>query len=281
MGTLTFQHHSKSFSELDESDCEELAEVSRRILQYFELNCGIHNTLIYSRESFGSFGAPKSLCTVHFIPYPNCNNREKLKVALDIIFGSSALSERKQTEICNAFHAFQALDSPQEQQDFQPSVNSGNDPFCNDEILDRQRIADFEDSNCDILQDNRPKVDGEHVLIVPKRERGHVDHSRSVPTQTRAGVFTLASRIMKVFANSPGKFDSLIYLERNGQKLRGVQHMHGHVKATQWPQTLGEKIRALFRLAWSPELSATEMKNRIERFHDINHITINDSNSKL
>lgn len=146
-------------------------------------------------------------------------------------------------------------------------------------MIKNQNIVDlyFGTDYYHILHDNRPKgatAQDPHLLIVPKGNSGHCDGSK-IPSGKRFHLFKIAQTAMKVLQGAG--YSTLLYLERNGTKLQGVQHKTGHVMGIrQFPKSLLAKLWALMRQAYPSTLSAQNLKERIRHYQQfIDKLPIN------
>lgn len=260
-GTLTIDHSQhKVFTEWSEDDLQTLAQLTQTILKIRE-NEGVKNTLIFGRQENDAF-------KLSFVPYPKCNWIEKINGLLHVIFGSPSLKKEQADEIAqfyqSEFKRDWQSDSPQTKVE-----QTKKDPFCNDEVIKKQRIVDltFEGKNYHLLHDLCPKGSAStdpHLLVVPEKEEGHYDGSQ-VPVQQRFHLLKVIQQAMSIFQQEG--FSTLLYEERIGSKLQGVQHIHSHAKGiAHFPQSFLEKIRTLAGLLWPSTLSSGELEKKIEHY---------------
>jgi len=269
IGTLSVNYHSGlPFTSWDKEDLKNLAQLTQKVLRIHE-NHQIHNTLIYGKQNSNGF-------TVEFVPYPKCDWKEKIQGAFHAVFGGASLSDNELDAITafyqsqNDFSEAEETES-EEGEDFselKPLVDKP-DPFCRPEVINRQQVESRETlrGNYDILCDNCPKGASQsdpHILIVPEGATGHIDGSE-VSIEMRTEMLQMVQQAMQVFLEEG--YTTLLYLERNGEKLQGVKHKHSHaIGIEKFPETFCAKLMSFFRLAWPAKLSETDLKDRVQHY---------------
>lgn len=250
---------------------------------------GIINTLVFAKQEKGHF-------SMNFVPYPRCNLIEKCEGTWHTLFGGPSLSQEQINKIKNFYerslnNLFTSLfnghvstsqaavvTTDQKKANEKKSVQK-TDPFCRQEVIDKQKILDYpnygrESRGYTVLYDSIPKgnsKDDPHFLVVPNKEIGHVDGSRVSPDQ-RKEMLEITQKVMKVIDN----FKTILYLERNGSQLRGVQHQHLNIIGIQsFPHTTFQKVAAVIRqlcLLWFPffgKLPSHELRQRADLCADL------------
>ncbi len=263
IGALTISHRIEGrFTEWSEDDIHNLAHLTNRILKIME-KALVTNVLIYGRQDGKSF-------TFHIVPYPKCNWYEKIKGAVDFVFGANKLKNSELREVERYYESRILDDFP-----FVPhaSTSKEGDVFCREEAIRKQLVVELSlpsGRRYNILHDNRHKgvtKKDPHLLIVPKGKSGHVDGAL-VPEGQRFEMFTLAKKAMNAFAKRGSNF--LYYVERNGAKLQGVHHKNAHAMGVyQLPKTFFQKCFLLMKLFFAPRLNDAELKVRISENAEI------------
>lgn len=271
-GTIQLQHREgKAFQDWTPQNIESLAEIYNKILNIHE-NQGITNTLVFGKQEKGQF-------SLNFVPYPRCNLIEKYQGTLHTIFGSPFLTDNQINAIKQFYEqrfvsSTETISPTKKKEKHKPRQKV--DPFCRLEVINKQKIVDYKnyestERNYTVLYDNTPKGASKsdpHFLIVPEKEAGHIDGS-SVPIEQRRHMLEIAQKVMRSLPD----FGTILYLERNGSKLRGVQHQHINIIGIQsFPKTVLEKIVALIRqlfLLWLPflgQLSPSQLQQGIKKY---------------
>ncbi len=274
-GTIEIRHREggKKFQKWSSENLESLARLYHQILTIHERQ-RIINTLVFGKEENGQF-------SMSFVPYPRCDFIEKYQGTFHTLFGPPSLTNQQMEEIkifyeeCFSDSSFSdPHPSPTKKKREEPKKEKRIDPFCKEEVIKKQEILTYpawnEEYRYTVLFDHIPKGatrNDPHFLVVPQGNRGHVDGSL-VPLNQRKDMLEIAQKVMR---SLPPLFETLLYLERNGAQLRGVQHRHIHVIGIQsFPKTLLQKIVALVRqlfLLWFPflmTLSSRELQERID-----------------
>lgn len=263
IGALSVTHESGMiFTEWSHFTLLTLSHLIQKILKINE-EAGIQNTLIYARQDcYNQF-------KLSLIPYPKCNWIEKIQGAVHAIFGSPVLKQKQIEEIESFYNEKLTQDYLF---DSRPTQNK-NDAFCRAEVIERQKIAQIINDDpagrrtYDLLFDNRPKgatKSDPHLLVVPSGSFGHVDGSNVSSTQ-RYCMLNIVQTAMRIFLQE--KHSTVLYLERNGSKLQGVQHKHSHaIGIKNFPKTFCQKLWCLFRLVWPSALSMENLKSRIRHY---------------
>lgn len=264
VGSLIIQHVDYAvFTDWSDDDLKDLAELIQRILKIQE-DAQVTNCLIFAKQQAHDF-------KLSLVPYPKCDWMEKVMGAIHVIFGSPQLDQKQMDEIRDFYQGSlsQKLELPAEL----PPEQKQTDAFCKPEIIHKQQIAHLtfevekETFAYDLLHDNRPKgpsINDPHLLIVPEGISGHKDGS-SVKIEQRFHMLQTVRKAMKIFLQE--SYSTLLFLERNGSQLQGVQHKHSHAMGiSEFPQSFFQKICALLRLVWSSALSQDELAKKITHY---------------
>lgn len=293
VGTITIEGTTRKFQELTCDDCVDLAIITNTVLKIFEEN-NIQNSLIFGRHTLKNEGHP----IFSIVPYKSCGLWRKIQVGLQVIFGYPQLKENQMIETLNFYRGQSSTEKlslenriQEQKEQFEKglystsqytSISPKADVFCNADILNKQRVTSYsldDYSVLEILVDNLPKVPDPihdiHLLSLFSGYKGHVDGS-FVPIVQRARLFflnaSIANRILSKNHDedtNQSKFKEMILLERNGKKLRGVDHQHFHLEFIQkFPKTLIEKIRICvvlpFKMLFRISLSDKEISDNIQ-----------------
>lgn len=260
VGTLTIHHiDHKVFTDWSEDDLQNLAKLERMILHIGE-QAQVSNYLIFGRQE-----ADKEF-KLSLVAYPRCNWIEKIQGFIHVIFGAPSLKEKEAEEIA-AFYR----DQFQEDSDipsFEGEHREGKaDAFCRSSVIEGQKIADLslDDQNYYLLHDKWPKgrsTQDPHFLIVPEGDSGHCDGSK-FSEEKRMHMLKIAQKTMQILLQEG--YSTLLFLERNGEKLQGVQHKHCHTIGIQsFPQTFFQKVKAMVHQLYTPALS--DLQGRIRHY---------------
>jgi hypothetical protein len=264
IGTLTIGHVKHLvFTEWSERDLQNLAKLTQLILKIQE-EAHVNNTLIFARQDLFNENFKLSL-----IPYPKCNWIEKIQGLVHVIFGTSSLNEKQVEEIAQFYQGqfsqkFEIIESKGEERKGAP------DPFCKKTVVEKQKIVDLtiDNQRFYLLHDHRPKgaeKNDPHFLIVPQGDQGHCDGSK-VPISLRLSMLKCVQAAMRIYKNEK-LYKTLLYLERNGEQLQGVNHKHSHVQAIrEFPESLYAKFRVIMRQFFSPTLSQHNLESRIRHY---------------
>jgi hypothetical protein len=279
-GALTIRAEDNTpFSLWSKERIKRCALFEQKILKILEA-AGISNTLIYLTEElieeFQS-GLP-SRSKLSLIPYPKCNRWEKVQGAWHVIFGAGSLTQEQVNTIAKQYQeqweksGLGRVDTQKnrpQSDSFEQSQKT--DPFCNPEILKKQRIIEktLYETPFSILCDRRPMGDS-HQLIVPtptkKKQLGEVHQDGSlVSSHLREEAMMLTQKtIAQLLRNSA--FWATMIVERNGKKLKSVPHFHVNVHGLLQPlEGCWQKIQLLMGMAWRPALSDQQLKKEIEK----------------
>jgi diadenosine tetraphosphate (Ap4A) HIT family hydrolase len=259
-GALMIRHkENKVLREWEKSECKEAAELIQKCIDSYA-SAYIYNVLLFAKEDQGQF-------KFSITPYPTCSLIEKLQGLFHAIFGSPVLNQ-KQKDTIKTFYK----ERLNQRFDFTaPKKTEQTDAFCKQAVLDKQtiRLITKDKKNYHILYDNCPKGNVKsdpHFLIVPEGSAGHECGNRDDRVKQRAGMLYLAKNVLKVLSDQK-KYETLIYLERNGLQLQGVPHTHCHVQGIEhFPKTPWEKIKAFVRLLWPARLTNDELKAQVEKY---------------
>jgi hypothetical protein len=251
--SLILEHkENEPFTKWNSTDHNIAASLIQRILFVHE-DAGIKNTLIIGRQNFTlSENSSETSFELKFVPYPKCNWIEKIQGFIHVIFGSPRLKKDELKTIRKFYEDKFKFHSVLKIEEFKGNPSEkGEDLFCDNKVLDTQKIAQIttKNSNYHLLYDNRPRgatAKDPHLLIIPEGESGHADGSK-VPVVQRQEMLAIAQKAM---INLSKKMDcsTAIFVERNGEKLRGVHHKSIHlIGIKKFPNTFWEKICAFAR----------------------------------
>jgi diadenosine tetraphosphate (Ap4A) HIT family hydrolase len=264
VGTLTINHvEHKVFTDWSDEDLLTLADLTQKILSIQE-QANVRNTLIFGRQN------GKEDFKLSFVVYPSCTWIEKIQGLYHAIFGSPSLTEKEESEI-NQFYTKQFQEYLWRPISDGGSLDGKLDPFCRPDVIEKQHITDFsfDENHYLLMHDNRPKgasVDDPHFLIIPEGNSGHCDGSR-VSQKMRMDMFKIAQKAMEVLLQEKGESATLLFLERNGKELQGVQHKHEHVIGTaNFPISILEKTRVFLRQLYPSSLSQSTLDNKRSHF---------------
>jgi diadenosine tetraphosphate (Ap4A) HIT family hydrolase len=207
---------------------------------------GIHDYLIFAKETPDSHKFRWEI-----IPFSKDGFRfwKQFNVLWNVIFGSSCLSEKDQIKIVENFQAENDLFSDTSVQQMDSFGVIGEDPFCQQKIIDRQIV--FEGKEINILYNYAPIGLGEdrlHFLIVPKQHRpGFSDLTETEYLEA----MDLVQNLVNFYTN---KGYEIVYIfDKTGVEAgQTVPHWHEHVIfATSKTQEFVAKLMVLKNMLFS------------------------------
>jgi len=261
VGTVTVSHQiDPLFIDWDEKTLIDLAKLQRKILRIQE-EAQISNTLIFGRQERSFY--------LSFIPYPKCHWIEKIQGLIHGIFGSPTLTEQEATTIAKFYQS--KFQKEEEEIPFSDGKRrSGrSDAFCRLAVIEAQKIAEieFDRERYYLLHDKQPKgasINDPHLLILPAGDSGHCDGSQ-VSQDRRLHMLKIAQQVMR-FLRATG-YPTLLFLERNGEKLQSVQHKHINILGIQkFPKDFVDKVWVLMRLTFPFASTYSALKGRIQEY---------------
>lgn len=263
-GSLVITHlQNKVLNNWSKSDLDNLATVIQKCLGIYA-KANIDNVLIFGRQENNQF-------KLKLIPYPRGTWYEKIQGAYHVIFGGTAL---KPTQIQETVEFFKNKFTRNGADTYTPNVTpAGNDPFCDQEIVQRQRINTVFSGGrgYTLMHDNRPKgrsKDDPHLLIIPNGPDGHTQE-RDLLLRQRMHMLEILKRAFEVLLKRNP--ETILYIEPCGPKIQGVHHKLYHVIGIPvFPANFFTKLWGLIRFFIPAKLSDEELKKKITDFKQYN-----------
>ena len=140
----------------------------------------------------------------------------------------------------------------------------GSCPFCNEEILDKQKF--YEDDHIIALYSHKPVSKG-HALVIPK------EHKERYEELSESEIMAIHKMIRKIHAISSEHFgsDSYLLLQKNGKNVgQTVPHVHFHYIPRKINDT--SQIGFIFRFYtqfWMSAMSDQKMAHIVENMKDL------------
>ncbi len=124
-------------------------------------------------------------------------------------------------------------------------------PFCNPEVIERQKVAETEQFY--VLYCLTPATDG-NLLLVPKR---HMTRFEELNSEEAADLFTLIQKTQDVFQKRY-KLSDYLLVQKNGKNAgQSVDHIHVH--AIPCPSEMDLTCVFLYR----PPLTREQMRDHV------------------
>jgi histidine triad (HIT) family protein len=146
------------------------------------------------------------------------------------------------------------------------SIGFADCPFCNQQVLERQLIA--ENENLAMLVDFAPVIEG-HLLIIPKR---HIQKAHEMSNVEWTSMDDMIKKAVFLFQKALGS-DQYILLEKNGPSAgQTVPHVHFHVLPMPTNEIADSLKHTLYLKIFShfPEkLSREALKVQVERYREL------------
>lgn len=248
------------FSDWQDTHKLEAYDLIQRVVRIWEKR-GINDYFIYGKESHDSH----SKFSWEIIPFSKEGFRfwKQFTVLWNMIFGGSCLSEEDQEKIVKNFQAEDDLFSVSPPHQMKPVEVIGNDPFCKQNVIDRQMV--FEGKEINLLYNYAPIVLSEdklHFLIVPKRHR--VGFSDLTETEYLEAM-QLSQKLVSFYKDKG--YDIAYMFDKTGIEAgQTVPHWHEHiVLAETKTQEFFAKLTVLKNmLFYSSPMPEEELKTRVE-----------------
>jgi diadenosine tetraphosphate (Ap4A) HIT family hydrolase len=263
-----------NFSEWQDFNELETYELIQHVIQIWEKK-GITDYLIYGKESNNS----KSIFSWEIVPYPKNGWRfwKQFKVLWNITFGGSCLPKIERDRIAKDFQKDKDSfsESHTKQIESIKKTIQGNDPFCNQKVIDKQLV--FEGKEINVLYNYAPIVLGEgklHFLIVPKQH-----HSKfSDLTETEYLESMELSQKLVSFYKDKGYHTAYLFDKTGAEAGQTVPHWHEHVvfTATKTQEFFGKLTVLKNMLFGSSPLPQKELQTRVQSLRkDLNEVLSN------
>lgn len=262
IGALSIHHtDDKVFTDWSDDNLQTLAKLVCMIL-YIQNQNHVSNTLIFGQQD------NNAKFKFSLISYPKCNLIEKIQGLIHVIFGSPVLKTSEAQQIAEFYREKFNDNTFDDIPELEGELREGKpDAFCRSNVIEEQRITDLslDNQSYHILHDKWPKgasATDPHLLIVPEGDSGHCD-GMQVSQDKRFNMLKIAQKAMQIFLTE--KFSTLLFLERNGKKLQGVQHKHCHVIGIKdFPNNFLDKLLVLIRQICTPAL--VNLKDRVQHY---------------
>ena len=249
----------KKFTDWNDINIQETHVLIQRIVDVWQ-KMGITDYLIYGKESDDS----KSAFGWEIVPYRHNEWRfwrfwNQLKVLWNISFGSLSTDKTGMNKVITDFEKnrkkFIQASYPQNL-----SIR-GNDAFCNQKIIEKQRV--FEGRTVNILYNYAPiGKEKLHFLIVPKEH--HVKFS-DLTMEEYEETMKLSQKLIN-FYKSKGIKTVYLFDKSGTEAGQTVPHWHEHVvfTATKTQEFIGKLTILKNMLIGSSSLSDDKLKKQVE-----------------
>jgi diadenosine tetraphosphate (Ap4A) HIT family hydrolase len=240
----------------------EMYDMAQKIVKIWKDNHLADNYMIYGKEDTKS---PKSF-QWEIVPYPSQGWAlwNQLKVLWNIIFGASHIDSEGRAMVAKQYDKYKndfAAPLVQEIQKTQELL-VGNDPFCNPQIIEKQRI--FEGKQVNVLYNYAPVTIGEgklHFLLMPKN---HHEKFSDLTKDEYLEISELRSKLLKHYQGLG--YEVAFVLNKTGAPAgQTVPHFHEHVilTASKMHELIG-KLRVMKNMLFgSSKLPDDELKQKV------------------
>jgi diadenosine tetraphosphate (Ap4A) HIT family hydrolase len=238
----------------DMENVHETYDLLRRIVQIWEKR-GVHDYMIFGKHT------PNHPFHWEIVPFPKEGFRfwKRFSVLWNMTFGSSRLSDKDRNAIAENYRKEFPLSY---ESNPEPAEVIGNDPFCNQEVIDRQLV--FEGNEVRVLYNHAPIVLGEglHFLIVPKQ---HKTRFSDLSETEYLEAMQWVQRLVEYYRNK-GYPIAYIFDKTGTEAGQTVPHWHEHVvfAATENEELLAKLTVLKNMIFYGSPLPRNELKARVE-----------------
>ncbi len=252
---ITTNSNSVKFSEWKAVNEQESYEFLQKVVRIWEKK-GVPDYLIFGKESNND----KDIFGWEIVPFSKkeCGFSRQFKVLWNVSFEGPYLPKAKRLDVAkNLFLEphFNQLESVEK-------GIKGNDAFCNQKVIDNQRV--FEGDEVNVLYNYAPIGLGKgklHFLIVPKEHRSRFsDLTESEYLES----MRLAQKLI-IFYKDKGYDTTYLFDKSGAQAGQTVPHWHEHVvfTATKTQEFFGKLTVLKNMLIGSSPLSQKELQFRV------------------